>query len=413
MRKERHLPLPGGTFSKSWAYWPDNAPLFTATWVPGQANTLGDGKRTWLDWTSGVATNILGTMPAGIYPEPLSPLARPEERWLAEKLCEHIPCADQVRYFKGSSDALQTAVRIARAKTGQKAVAVCGFHGWHDWYAASTARNLGCVLDIEMDFETRTSAPIVKHFPFGKTPDFDGLARLYAAVIVEPIRTQADDDWLAALRQYCNKTGAALVFDETITGLRFHRGGYQAMRHVVPDMAVFGKALANGLPLSVLVGKSEWLSQPVFASPTFATEPQALRMALAVQEMFDERDVAGIIWTKGEKLNEDLDNVLDYWGHLGITRVGLPPWSILKFTDVGIVDADVIRTRLCMHMIDAGHLVNGQHFINLAHTPGNITSLIRAYDGCLAQVSNELEDGKLNESTFRVCQTILPMPGRP
>ncbi len=366
----RLLPLWGGTYSKSPAYWPDNAPFF-------QDHDL-------IDWTSALGTRIIPGMLVPLSP-PLSALPVREEVDLARYLNATIPCAEQIRYFKGASDALQTAVRIARAATARSRIAVCGYHGWHEWYAGSTARDLGC------------SPQDTHHFKFGELPTLS-----CAAVIVEPVRTEANDKWLHELATWCVATGSLLVFDETLSGFRFHRGGWQARCNVIPDMAVFGKAIANGFPLAVLVGERRLVSIPVFASPTFATERMSLAAAIGVQEFYEDHAVAEKLDETGTRLREGLVRIF------GANNVkGLPAWTIISYP------SDEFRTAMCMKMIEAGHLVNGQHFINWDHTASDVDDLLAAYNWAAVKVRHMDASGELEKPEFRVCRTILSLPGRP
>ncbi|HEY9514695.1 MAG TPA: aminotransferase class III-fold pyridoxal phosphate-dependent enzyme, partial [Gemmatimonadaceae bacterium] len=165
---------------------------------------------------------------------------------VAERLCEVIPCAEQVRFLKSGAEGVAAAVRIARTHTGRNLVLGCGYFGWLDWYSDGP----GIPAGAHADFRT---------IPFDDVGALHEAAHLagdsLAAVVIEPVIERLPSvEWVAAARRLCDETGAVLIFDEMKTGFRVSTGGYQEYAGVTPDVAVFGKALANGYPLSAVVG---------------------------------------------------------------------------------------------------------------------------------------------------------------
>src|SRR3989344_6281565 len=182
-------------------------------------------------------------------------LSSPLEYELAQLLIKHIPCAEMIRFGKNGSDVTTGAIRVARAYTGRDYVAVCGYHGWHDWYIGSTARDLGVpksTKDLTLKFsynDIESLKKLFKKYP-GKI----------AAVIMEPMNyVEPDKGFLEEVKRITHKGGALLIFDEVICGFRYSLGGAQKYFKVTPDLSCFGKAMANGMPISALVGKKKYM----------------------------------------------------------------------------------------------------------------------------------------------------------
>jgi glutamate-1-semialdehyde 2,1-aminomutase len=173
------------------------------------------------------------------------------EAEVAEQIINLVPSAEQVRFGKNGTDATTAAIRIARAYTGRDDVAVCGYHGWQDWYIGSTSRNKGVPESVS------------NHTHTFKYNDFESLKEVnaacpngLAAVILEPMNSDwPAPGWLESIRNFCDQNGAILIFDETITGFRFKAGGAQEEFNVLPDLTTLGKGIANGFPLSAITGK--------------------------------------------------------------------------------------------------------------------------------------------------------------
>ena len=211
---------------------------------------------------------------------------------LAERLCEVVPCAEQALFLKSGGDAVSAAVRVARTYTARDHVIGCGYFGWQDWSSDAAGVPEG----------TRRG---YTRIPFD---DVGALARAVAAsekqlaaIVLEPvIERLPSKEWLEAARAACDRTGAVLIFDEIKTGFRFRPGGYQEMAGIEPDLATFGKAMANGLPLAALVGRAELMQavERTWISSTLAGEALGLAAALAVLDVHEESDVC-----------EDLDHI--------------------------------------------------------------------------------------------------------
>ncbi|HUU24574.1 MAG TPA: aminotransferase class III-fold pyridoxal phosphate-dependent enzyme, partial [Methyloceanibacter sp.] len=280
------IPTASQTFSKAATGTVEGAaPLFLER---------GEGARVWdpdgnvyIDYVMGLLPVVLGyrdpdvdgairtQLDRGI----TFSLATELEAELAESLCELIPCAEMVRFGKNGSDATSAAVRLARAFTGRDKIAICGYHGWHDWYIGTTARHLGvpqAIRDLSIAF------------PFNDLDALEALLKAepdrFAAVILEPEGLDAPlPGFLDAVRGLCDTYGVVLVFDEIITGFRRHLGGAQAVHGVTPDLASFGKAMANGMPISAIVGRGEImrLMEDIFFSGTFGGEALSLAASIA------------------------------------------------------------------------------------------------------------------------------------
>lgn len=174
----------------------------------------------------------------------------PSEAELAERLIGLIPCAEMVAYFTGGSGATSGAVKVARAYTKREKVVRCGYHGWHDWCCPGGEGVPRCVSELTLEL------------PYN---DVDALQAIFqehgpqiACVIIEPvIGSGPRPGFLEAVKSVCDEHGAILIFDEVKTGFRFAMGGAQEYLGITPDLSTFGKAMANGYDIGVLVGKKE------------------------------------------------------------------------------------------------------------------------------------------------------------
>jgi glutamate-1-semialdehyde 2,1-aminomutase len=239
-----------------------------------------------------------------------------EEVMLAEKLMELHPWAHMARFSRTGGEACSIAIRIARAATGRNKVAFCGYHGWHDWYISSNIAN-----DSNLDEQL---LPGLK--PAGVPRQLQGTAVPFmyndiasikdvveknkddlAAIIMEPQRSTAPDmEFLKTVRGEATRAGAVLIFDEVTSGFRVNLGGIHMTLGIEPDMAVFGKALGNGFPISAIIGKREIMdaAQTSFISSTFWTERLGFAAGVATLKKMKEVDNPSHLVHWGKAVND-------------------------------------------------------------------------------------------------------------
>lgn len=251
--------------------------------------------RKYVDFIGGLGCNILGYANQEVNAAVIErlghgttlSLATPLEVECAEKVKEIFPFIDRVKFLKTGSDACSAAVRIARASTGRSLVLSDGYHGWHDDFVSLSPPALGVPLPRAIE----------------KLGMWDGVP--VAAVIVEPITTEMSEarvEWLKALREKCDRNGAVLIFDEVITGFRFPKLSVSNYYGILPDLICLGKAMANGLPISVVGGKKEIMEcGEYFVSSTFAGETLSLAAAIKTMTLLqtNKHDI-NYLWEKGQ-----------------------------------------------------------------------------------------------------------------
>lgn len=256
--------------------------------------------RRYVDFIAGLGCNLLGYANEEVNAAVIDrinqgatlSLATPLEVECGEKLKEIFPWIDRVKFLKTGSDACNAAVRIARAKTGRKFILSEGYHGFGDLFVSLSEPALG----VKDAFQVLKWADSMFDTP--------GFWDDVAAVIVEPVMTDMGDErraWLNRLREQCNKAGALLIFDEVITGFRFPKLSVSNYYGVQPDLLCLGKAIANGLPLSVVAGKKDVMEcGEYFISSTFAGETLSLAAALKTMQLLksNKYDVL-YLWEKG------------------------------------------------------------------------------------------------------------------
>lgn len=384
-RALRVIPLASQTFSKSLVNYPKGAaPLFIER---------GEGAYVWdvdgnkyLDCVNSLCALTLGykrpevdaAVSAQMHNGVSFTLPHRLETEVAELLCELIPCAESVRFGKNGTDATSAAVRIARAVTGREHIAVCGYHGWQDWYIGSTARHLGVpdavrALTHKFDYNNLDSLKAL----------FEQADQPLAAVILEPMNVAYPaPGFLEGVRALCDQYGALMVLDETITGFRFHLGGAQSLFGVTPDLATFGKGIANGYPLSAIVGKAKYMHamEDIFFSGTFGGETLSLAAAKAVLSLLKEQHLIDDINEKGRYLLNGLNGLLDELQLRDyFDTAGHPTWSFLtvKTTDQTLYWQ--IKTYLVQELASHGILSIGSHNISSAMSYADLDHLLSTY----------------------------------
>jgi glutamate-1-semialdehyde 2,1-aminomutase len=314
------------------------------------------------------------------------------EAEVAELIINLVPSAEQVRFGKNGTDATTAAIRLARAYTGRDDVAVCGYHGWQDWYIGSTSRNKGVPESVSRNTHTF------------KYNDFESLIEInaacpngLAAVILEPMNSDwPKPGWLESIRHFCDQNGAILIFDETITGFRFKAGGAQEEFNVLPDLTTLGKGIANGFPLAAITGKRELMQEmnEIFFSGTFGGDLISLAAAKAVLEIHQKEDVAGKLGEIGNDLANNvneiitdvgLDNCLSLSGHT--------TWKILKWQDHEVTSSAEIKTLFLQEMFKRGVLILSSHNVSLSMNRRKISQISQIYAEVLSLISSALNNG--------------------
>lgn len=315
---------------------------------------------------------------------------------VAERLVELIPCAEMVRFGKNGSDATAGAVRLARAYTGKDLIACCGYHGWQDWYIGSTTFRRGVpetVRRLTVTFEYNDIGSLQRIF--------DAYPGQVAAVILEPVGiVEPTEGFLQEVEKVCGREGAVLIFDEVITGFRLARGGAQEYFGVTPDLACFGKAMANGYPLSAIVGCREIMKafEETFFSFTFGGETLSLAAARATMNEFVEREVVAHLWEQGRILMEGA-NVLSR--EFGLERrvrcMGLPPRTVMMFFDEGGRESLLLKSLFQQECLKRGVLFSGGHNLSFSHSNEDIEQTLRVYRTALEILADALRQDKVEE----------------
>lgn len=401
---EALIPLGSQTFSKSRTQYPVGiSPLFMQK-AKGCHTWDIDGNR-YIDLVSSLASVTLGYQNPVVNSAVRKQLRKGTifslpgklEYDVAEKLVDLVPSAESVRFGKNGSDATSAAIRIARAFTGRKIVAVCGYHGWQDWFIGSTSRNKGVPKEI---------SDLTKTFSFNDLVSLNQIFMSHpgnvAAVILEPMNsTWPIENFLSEIRRMCSENGTILVFDETITGFRFAKGGAQELFNVIPDLTTLGKGLANGFPLSAVVGKREIMGEmsEIFFSGTFGGELLSLAAANEVLRMYQQEDIIGQLTAAGELLDEltneeivknNLHDVLSLSGH--------PTWKFLNWRDHEAATSLEIKTYFMQECFKEGILVLGTHNVTTMHTKKIIKEIMSAYSKILSMIAIKLKDNQLRDS---------------
>ena len=375
--------IPGGTMllsKRPEMFLPDNWPSYFSKAKGCKIWDLDNNEL--LDMSiMGIGTNTLGyghvevdnAVLETVKKGNMSTLSCPEEVYLAEKLVEMNPWADMVRFARSGGEANSIAIRIARAASGKDKVAICGYHGWHDWYLSAN-HNAGDTLSghllpgLNPLGVPKTLKDTVLPFHYN---NFDELLNLVekheiGVIKMEVIRNFGpEDNFLQKVRDLATQKNIVLVFDECTSGFRETFGGIFKKYGVEPDMAMFGKTIGNGYALTAVVGKKSVMeaAQTSFISSTFWTERIGPTAALATLKVMEDIKSWEIITSIGKKIQEGWKSLALNNG-LEIDVAGIPALSTYSFK---YEHALAYKTLVTQEMLKKNILASTNFYASIAH----------------------------------------------
>lgn len=379
-----------------------------------------DGRRFIDMTTSGIGSCLLGyadpdvttAVQRRIARGSMSSLNAAEEVELAELLIELHPWAEQVRYARSGGESMAVAVRIARAATGRDKIAFCGYHGWSDWYLAANVNpaanaNPASATDSLQGHLLPGLAPAgvprglagtALPFSYNRLQELEQIVTRHgselAAVVMEPTRsTDPDPGFLEGVRELCNRCGAALVFDEISSGWRMHLGGAHLKYSVMPDIAVFAKAIGNGHPMAAIIGRRRIMdaAQTSFISSTYWTEAVGPTAALATIRKLRDVNIADHTRHIGGMMR-------DGWKRLG-ARSGVPVkvtgHPALLHLSFDHEQAAALGTLLTARLLDRGFLAGSGFYPSFAHKEHHVTGYLAAVEPVFTELAEAIRRGDL------------------
>ena len=331
---------------------------------------------------------------------------------LAELIHEIIPNAESIRISKTGADVCSAAVRVARAFTGRAQVLCCGYHGWHDWYIGTTSRAAGIPQEIR---------DLTATFEYNNLESFKELLTAdVACVILEPFIFDAPKDgFLHEVARLCKENGTLLIFDEMWTGFRIAVGGAQEFFGITPDLAVYSKAFANGMPIALLTGRKDVMQlfeQEVFFFTTFGGEALSMAAAMATIAEMREQNVPARLAEQGQKI---LDGYNQLAADLGLSQYtkcyGYPCRSIVTF-DPSAGNPLEVKAFVQQELFKRGIMWSGFHNMCFSHSDEDIARTLAAYGEVLALLKSAIEtddvahrlEGEPVEAVFRKVTNAAP-----
>jgi len=412
-RAEKTIPLGTQTFSKSKTQFPHGVSPFYATHGKGSKLWDVDGNE-YIDFANSLAAITLGYSDDDINKAVKDQLEKGTifslptelEIELSEKICEIIPCAEMVRFGKNGSDATAGAIRVSRAFTGRDHVAVCGYHGWQDWYIGSTQRNLGV---------PESTRNLTHNFIYNDINSLNDIFKKYpgqiACVIMEAMNiSEPTNNFLHQVQDLAKKNGAVFILDETITGFRYDIGGAQKYFNITPDLATFGKCMSNGFPISAIAGRSDIMKffEEVFFSFTFGGETLSIVASLACIKKYQEQNVTEFLKKQGEKIFNGVANIIKKNNSENIFDIkGHPSWSFFVIKDFNGYNSFEIKTLFMQEMISRGIITIGAHNISYSHDDNDINKLLKAYEEVMPIMVDAINNREI-EKKIR-CEFLKPL----
>lgn len=412
-RASKSIPLASQTFSKSKTQYPFGVSPFFMTRAKGARSWDADGNE-YIDFINSLCSVTLGysdpdvdaAVCAQLEDGIIFSLPHPIEMQVAEAIIDMVPCAEMVRFGKNGSDATAGAIRLARAFTGRDRVAVCGYHGWQDWYIGSTMRNRGV---------PQATRDLTHTFAFNDLESLDTLLKSrkgeFAAVIMEPMNVAyPKEGFLEGVKELAHAHGALLVFDETITGFRYANGGAQQLFGVTPDLATFGKGLANGYPVSVVAGRGDVmkLMEEIFFSFTFGGETLSLAAALATMTKLKREPVTEHLRARGDAVMSGFNALIAKHGIADFLSIsGHPSWSLISIKDAAPYTLWQIKTLYMQEVLSRGILSIGSHNMSFAHTESDVAALLACYDETFAVLADAVRNRSLDARLQ--CKPLEPL----
>ena len=331
----------------------------------------------------------------------MSTLNAPEEVYLAQELLRLHPWAEGVRYAKAGGDAMALASRIARAYTRKDIILFCGYHGWHDWYLSANLVKGDPLADVHLKGLKPAGVPrglagsnLIFHY--NDMEEFQKLVMEHegeiAAVIMEPIRNDdPNPGYLEEIRKITRAGQIVLVFDEITAGFRLCAGGSHLVLGVEPDIAVFGKAMANGYPVSAIIGRKNVMeaAQDTFISSTFWTERIALAAAVESINCYRKYRVEEHQKRIGKKVQEGWKAIAEKTG-VKIHVSGILPLSHFEFEYDNPL---VYKTYFTQEMLAEGFLAGTGLYISLAHTEEIVEKYLQAVHRVLGKIEEIRKKG--------------------
>ena len=358
----------------------------------------------------GIGTNTLGygdprvdeAVRKNLHNGNMSTLNCPEEVYLAEKLIEMHPWADMAKFARSGGEANAIAIRIARAASGKDNVAICGYHGWHDWYLSANIGNDGLSDHLLPGLSPAGVPKNLKDsvFPFNYN-DFDTLKKIVnenniGVIKMEVFRNiEPVDNFLDKVRNLANSKNIVLIFDECTSGFRETFGGLHKKYNVEPDMAMFGKALGNGHAITSVIGKRSIMdaAQSTFISSTFWTERVGPTAALKTLEVMQEVSSWEQITNTGKIIRKGLKELASIH-NISITSWGLDALTGYTFNSK---NANLYKTFVTQEMLKKGFLASNSVYVCTKHNNEIVNCFLDALDP-IFKIIKECEDGKdINE----------------
>lgn len=409
LQQRAHELIPGGchTYAKGDDQFPDQAPPFI---VRGSGCHVWDLEgREFIEYGMGLRAVTLGHAFAPVVEAAMRQLSNgtnftrpaPIEVECAEQLLELVPTAEMVKFCKDGSDAVDGAVRLARAYTGRDLVAICGDHPFfstNDWFIGTTEMNAGI---------PEATRRLVVKFRYNDLASLEDLFAQHpgqiACVVMEAARTEEPaPGYLEAVKRTAHINGALLVFDEMITGFRWHLNGAQHLYGVTPDLSTFGKAFANGFSVSALVGRREIMRlggndhdrERVFLlSTTHGAETHQLAAALATMRFYRDHPVVETLYARGARLRQGFERVVEDNGLVGYVDVVSRDCNLLFGTrDTNKQPSQPFRTLFMQELVKRG-VIAPSFVVSYSHSEADIDRTLQAVGEALKVYRKAFEEG--------------------